>query len=494
MLSKQCNSRMYQSPSRPKRLHGVQKRLACFGCVGCLCWTAVPALAQTPWPTAPVKTAVQRAPSSGRVATLVPPPANPNAAVSTSIPPKMEAQGGQSGTLQYPVHKTAAAFPGVTASNRIPVGAKLPDFPSPSNLNPLPPSGLPAADKFVATNSTSAAEEFKDGQIICVVGEERILAGDMRVFIEEIIAKYRSRMSPAEEKELRLKLTREALVQYVEIKAMYQEFLRSMAGSSASKDLREAKQKIVVNANRLFFEKQVPSLRKKYDCHDLATLEQKLREKSVSLTMLKNQFIEQVMAHQLEKTHVREEYQIDRDDLLKYYQEHANDWQKPATARWRQLTARFDKHATREEAEMLAADLGNEVFLGGKPFAVVAKQRSEGFTAASGGVYDWTTRGSLKSAKLDQAIFSYPIGKLSPIIEDEIGYHIVEVLERKDEHSVSFEDAQVEIRKKLSDQKRQQESDKFRDEIMKRTTVWTMWPEDIPGSRSLIEALGVNAQ
>ncbi|MEZ6079527.1 MAG: peptidylprolyl isomerase [Pirellulaceae bacterium] len=63
---------------------------------------------------------------------------------------------------------------------------------------------------------------------------------------------------------------------------------------------------------------------------------------------------------------------------------------------------RFDKHATREEAEARIRELGNEVFFG-KPFEAVAKQSSEGYTASDGGVYDWTTQGSLKSKELDHA-------------------------------------------------------------------------------------------
>ena len=56
----------------------------------------------------------------------------------------------------------------------------------------------------------------------------------------------------------------------------------------------------------------------------------------------------------------------------------------------------------------------------------------KGPTSHEGGRYDWTTKGSLVSDVIDQAIFSLPVGKLSRILEDEKGFHIVRVIERED--------------------------------------------------------------
>ena len=42
----------------------------------------------------------------------------------------------------------------------------------------------------------------------------------------------------------------------------------------------------------------------------------------------------------------------------------------------------------------------------GPAFAEVAKAKSDGFTAKEGGVHDWTTKGALTSAAIDEALFS----------------------------------------------------------------------------------------
>ncbi|MCC7334087.1 MAG: peptidylprolyl isomerase [Pirellulaceae bacterium] len=336
------------------------------------------------------------------------------------------------------------------------------------------------------------AEEFPAGRLIAVVGYEHILAGDMAVFVEPIIEQNRAKIPTGdEEKKIRSQLTRQALRQYVEIKAIYQEFFRDMVGTVPPKELAETKKKVITRAGKIFFEKQVPVLMEKYKVNTLAELEQKLTDKSLSITTLRGQFIEQVLASELERKFIPQKFEIDRRDLIDAYRDpqNAEKWKVDGRVRWQQLTVRFDKHATREEAEARIRELGNEVFFG-KPFEAVAKQSSEGYTASDGGVYDWTTQGSLKSKELDHALFVLTPGDLSQVIEDDIGLHIVRVLEREAGHVQDFTEAQVELRESLSEERRHKEVRAFRDRIMDRTTVWTLWPQDIPGSRPLSEALG----
>ncbi len=86
---------------------------------------------------------------------------------------------------------------------------------------------------------------------------------------------------------------------------------------------------------------------------------------------------------------------------------------------------------------------------------------------------------------LDAAVFGIEVKKLSRIIEDDIGFHIIEVLEREDASVVSFEAAHDEMRKAIVEEKRQKLAEEYRKKVMERAVIWTLWPEDIPGSRAL---------
>ncbi len=499
-----------------------------------------PAFGQTPWEAAPAKPAElpNKYRPAAQVQSLPPPPRRnsvspqPNPQISTPAHvPLGPAPAGSAATpgplaAKKPLPNQGGGNRGlVPDSLGLPIDTlELPRQPRNSGIDlPLPPPEVlqslgqtdtppadssrprslvpgsltgyesPAAESRLAETEAKA---FDAGKLIAVVGTDHILAGDMAVFIEPIIEDNRDKLRSAmDEERLRSQLTRQALGQYIEIKAMHREFFRDMVGTAAPSEIEEMTKKVSTKASKIFFEQQVPTLLKKYDAPDLVSLEEKLREKSMSIHQLRSQFIEQVLSSELERKYVPADFEISRDELLKYYQEHREDWEVPAKARWRELTVRFDKHdGNRAEVDALIKQMGNEIFLGGKSFEAVAKQSSEGFTASEGGEYSWTTKGSLKSKELDEALFSLELGRLSRVITDDVGMHIIEVLERTDATTMEFTEAQTEIRQELSYEKRMTESEKFRRRVMARTPVWSLWPEDLkqraPHARPLSDAIG----
>jgi hypothetical protein len=124
--------------------------------------------------------------------------------------------------------------------------------------------------------------------------------------------------------------------------------------------------------------------------------------------------------------------------------------------------------------------MGNDV-MQGKPFADVARSRSEGPTAATGGSYDWTTRGSLVSKVVDEAVFTMPVGQLTAILDDGSALHILRVIERTDAGRTPFIEAQVGIRNQLQDERRKRQMDEYLATVRDRTPVWTIF-DDEPGS------------
>lgn len=405
--------------------------------------------------------------------------------------------------LGYPQLPSYQSNPAQQSNSGGNVGGQSNSFRSGTGQS-SPPSGSlvayesqPTASPANAPRSSAQSESFDAGELVAVVGSDHILAGDMAIFVEPIIEKNRDKISgKAQEDQIRSQLTRQVLKEYVVIKAMHQEFFRDVLGSGPPDEAEKTRKLVSTKASKMFYEKRVPDLLKQYKVQgsDLAALETKLREKSISLRLLRIQFVEQVLAGELERKYVPAELQVDRRELLDYYQKNRTDWAEPAKARWRQLTIRFDKHANnRKEVESLINGLGNQL-INGQPFQAAARQHSEGYTAEDGGVYDWTTQGSLKSKPLDAALFSLPLGKLSQVIEDDIGMHIIEVLERKNSRTKEFTEAQVEIRKTLSQEKRALEVKKLHQKVLARTPIWSKWPEDLKEKakhvRPLSDAIG----
>ena len=123
------------------------------------------------------------------------------------------------------------------------------------------------------------------------------------------------------------------------------------------------------------------------------------------------------------------------------------------------------------------AEMGDEV-LRGKQFADVAKARSQGLTADKGGQRDWTSKGALRSNVLDEAIFGLPVGTMSRILEDEDGFHIIRVIERKEAGAVPVKDAQVEIKNKLKEERSKKQTSAYLDKLRGETAAWTILDND----------------
>ena len=162
---------------------------------------------------------------------------------------------------------------------------------------------------------------------------------------------------------------------------------------------------------------------------------------------------------------------VSYNDQMRYYQSHLSDFTSVARARWEQLMARTRGSANRDADIAKLAKMGNAV-MEGEGFAEVAKRESDGPTSVIGGVRDWTRPGTLRSVVLDRAIFSLPVGAMSPVLEDEDGFHIVRVIEREDAVRKSFGELQDTIREKIIEERttgvRQRTMDRLRSEITVR--------------------------
>ena len=72
-------------------------------------------------------------------------------------------------------------------------------------------------------------------------------------------------------------------------------------------------------------------------------------------------------------------------------------------------------------------------------------------------------------------MFSLEVDKLSQIIEDETGFHIIRVKERIPAGVLSFAEQQSEIRKRIESQKSAAERQKYLTELRARTKIWTIY-------------------
>jgi hypothetical protein len=224
-----------------------------------------------------------------------------------------------------------------------------------------------------------------------------------------------------------------------------------------------------------FEKREVAGMMKKAEVGSRQELDEQLQAMGMSLEARKKEFVEQVLAQEWLRQQAKPaKEEVTHEEMLHYYRDHGTDFDRPARARWEQLMVRVSKYGSRQEAYAALAEMGNQV-LRGASLAEAAKARSDGPTATQGGLRDWTSRGSLVSEALNQAIFGLPVGQLSPILEEDTVLHIVRVVEREEGGRVPFIDAQVEISQKIRKQREAAAKEVFLAKLRKDIPVWTVF-------------------
>jgi parvulin-like peptidyl-prolyl isomerase len=175
-----------------------------------------------------------------------------------------------------------------------------------------------------------------------------------------------------------------------------------------------------------------------------------------------------------EKT--KDDREINYLDLVDYYEKNRESFHVHAKSRWQQITISFAKHPEKAEAWRTLAAIGQQLQQGAS-FEALARQHSEGFTADKGGQRDWTTKGSLVSTTLDEAIFHLPVGALSQILEDRDGFHIVRVQERTEDGYTPFSQAQDAARDAIKKSRENEKRDEFLAQLKKKYPVTTIFDE-----------------
>jgi len=314
---------------------------------------------------------------------------------------------------------------------------------------------------------------------VAFVGDQALLAGDLLPAVEQALLKYEGKVPVDQMQQQRALYVQQMLARKIEVKVVLLDFLRSIPADKQKEVLANIDKQV----EKQYYDEQVPENMKLLDVDSLAALQAKLNKFGTSIEKQKEDFREQMLVRTMIGQKVDRPPEITHDQLLTYYREHTKEYDVPAQARWEQLTALFAKFPDRAAADSAIVEMGNQV-LRGAEFAAVAKKNSQEANATGGGYHDWTNKGSLVSEVLDQAIFSLPVNRLSLKLEDERGFHIVRVIERKDARRIEFVDAQDEIRTKLQDEERSRFTITLRNSSKRPTSgrASTSWPSSRLGT------------
>ena len=363
-----------------------------------------------------------------------------------------------SGDGKSTLPKSVSTGPPKGTAKAEPSGVVLANFEEPATAAPLPIPG---------------AQSLETAMIVARVGPEVVLESDLLTpSALEWLAKVSPGLKPEQIRELKMQIYKQVLVPHIESMIVYVDACRTIPEDR----LPEIEKKV----GEAFDQQQLPRLIKAAGVANVKEYEHLLRSRGQSLDHIRKTFFERSLAQQWVQQKVTSDDEIPHAEMIAWYENHLAEYDFSARVRFEQISIRITPQRSRKAAWDLLAEMGNDV-LEGKPFAEIARSRSEGLTAAQGGAYEWTNKSSLASKVLDDAVFTLPVGQLSAILEDGTTLHIVRVIERVEAGRTPFIEAQVGIRDSLQQERRKREMDEYLSKLRERTPVWTIFDEAAGG-------------
>ena len=148
---------------------------------------------------------------------------------------------------------------------------------------------------------------------------------------------------------------------------------------------------------------------------------------------------------------VRSKVKISDEDLKAEYARWSHDEANEFEVHARHLLVQVAPKATPEQIEqarLKAVMLMNEALKPGTDFALLAKKKSEGPSAADGGDLGFFKRGVMV-AEFEKAAFTLPPGGISDPIRTKFGWHVLKVEEHKGLSAPPLEEVKDQLREKM---------------------------------------------
>jgi peptidyl-prolyl cis-trans isomerase C len=192
--------------------------------------------------------------------------------------------------------------------------------------------------------------------------------------------------------------------------------------------------------------------------------EANLQEGKMTLDDWKRELQDRLLVEKLVKKVVGDKAQVSDAAIASYYRANRDEFDRPAQVRARQIVV-----ASEADGEKILALLQAKT-----PFAQVAKEHSLSPDAEEGGDLGFFARGEMP-AEFDAVVFNLPVGRLSPLIKSEYGYHIFLVEERRDAGKLSLAQAREEIHSRLQGELEEQLYRQWLDELRAKAKISVNW-------------------
>ncbi len=174
-----------------------------------------------------------------------------------------------------------------------------------------------------------------------------------------------------------------------------------------------------------------------------------LDSQGITMTKLKSRYRDMIVIKKVQSYAVSSQVVVSPLEAKRYYEENPEKFKKPEAFWIRAITIRKKPgekpKANRElPSKEKLTKLRNKILKGEGDFEEIARQNSEDTHAAEGGDMGPVLKDQL-APHLETAIFKLEPGKMTPVLETEIGFHVFKLERKEPEQKKSFEEAKKHI-------------------------------------------------
>lgn len=201
--------------------------------------------------------------------------------------------------------------------------------------------------------------------------------------------------------------------------------------------------------------------------------EARLDSWNTSLAVLRDEARRDLLVERVLESAVFADIEIDTDTVRAFYEQHPAQFTERGGVRARHIliaaspdAAAPERAEARERARRLRAEAAD-----GADFAALAREHSDDpGSAAEGGDLGLVVEGRTAPA-FEAALFALEPGELSDVVETPFGFHVIQMVERRDDRVLPFEEARGPIRELLLQQEQQARTAAFIDDLKARHDV-----------------------
>jgi peptidyl-prolyl cis-trans isomerase SurA len=175
---------------------------------------------------------------------------------------------------------------------------------------------------------------------------------------------------------------------------------------------------------------------------------------------------DQIMRMKLVQREIKSKVAISDEEIGEYYRKHREDYEGTEAVRVRQIFLPLPKEEDPALKAKVQAEMGeiHKRLLNGEPFEQLSAQFSQGPAAAMGGDIGFMEKGMILP-EVEEVAFNLPVQQLSGVIESSVGFHIIQVTDRRGAGFKPIESVRAEIRERLDMEKMEKKFQEWLDTL-----------------------------